>query len=68
MFNNSCNHNAFAEDALVVLRMNIKDGGKQLLLCNSKMLNGSPHIMMFVNIDGNIKPKGIQRVLKECGL
>ena len=28
MFDNSCNHNAFADDALVVSRMNMKDGGK----------------------------------------
>lgn len=68
MFDNSCNHNAFAEDALIVSRMNIKDGGKQPLLRNGKMPDGSPHVMTFTDVDGTIKPKGIRRVLEERGL
>jgi hypothetical protein len=68
MFDNSCNHNAFADDALVVSRMNMKDGGKQPLLRNGKMSDGSPHVMTFVDIDDVVKPKGIQRVLEERGL
>ncbi len=68
MFDNSCNHNAFADDALVVSRINIKDRGKQLLLCDSKMPNNSSHIMTFTDVDGTVKPKGIWRVLKKHGL
>jgi len=68
MFDNSCNHNAFADDALVVSRMNMKDGGKQPLLRDGKMPDGSPHIMTFTDVDGVVKPKGIRRVLEERGL
>jgi hypothetical protein len=68
MFDNSCNHNAFADDALVVSRMNMKDGGKQPLLRNGKMSDGSPHVMTFVDIDDVVKPKGIRRVLEERDL
>ena len=60
MFDNSCNHNAYAEDALVVSRMNLKDGGKQPLLRNGKMPDGSPHNLTFVDVDGVMKPKGIK--------
>ena len=59
MFDNSCNHNAFADDALVVSRMNMKDGRKQSLLCDGKMPDGSPHIMTFTDVDDTVKPKGI---------
>jgi hypothetical protein len=68
MFDNSSNHNAYADDALVISRMNMKDGGKQPLLRNGKMPDGSPHIMIFTDIDGTIKPKGIKRILQERGL
>src|SRR6266540_1591138 len=68
MFDNNCNHNAFADDALVVSRMNMKDGGKQPLLRDSKMPDGSPHIMTFTDVDGVVKSKGIRRVLEERGL
>ncbi len=60
MFDNSCNHNTYAEDALVVSWMNLKDGGKQLLLRNNKMSNGSSHNLTFVDVDGITKPKGIK--------
>ena len=60
MFDNSCNHNAYAENALVVLQMNLKDSNKQLLLCNGKMPDGSPHNLTFVDVDGITKPKGIK--------
>ncbi len=68
MFDNSSNHNAYANDALVVSRMNLKDGGKQSLLHNGKMPDGSPHIMTFIDADGITKPKGIRRILEERGL
>ena len=60
MFDNSCNHNVFAEDALMVSRINIKDSGKQLLLRNGKMPDGSPHIMTFTDVDSVVKSKGIR--------
>jgi hypothetical protein len=59
MFDNSCNHAAFADDALIVSRMNLKDGGKQPLLRDGQMPDGSPHILTFVDVDGVTKPKGI---------
>ena len=68
MFDNSCNHNAFADDALVVSRMNMKDGGKQPLLRNGQMPDSSSHSMTFVDSDGVTKPKGIRRILQERGL
>ena len=68
MFDNSCNHNAFADDILVVSRMNIKDGGKQPLLCNDRMPDGSPHVIIFMDVDSIVKPKSIRRVLEERGL
>jgi hypothetical protein len=45
IFDNSSNHNAMAEDALIVSRMNLKDGGRQPLLRNGKMPDGTPHIL-----------------------
>ena len=51
MFDNSSNHNAYADNALVVSRMNLKDGGKQPLLRDGKMPDGSPHIITFVDVD-----------------
>ena len=68
MFDNSCNHNTFAEDTLIVSRMNMKDGGKQPLLRTGKMPDSSPHIMMFTDVDRTVKPKGIRRILEERGL
>ncbi|CAG8836145.1 20011_t:CDS:2, partial [Gigaspora margarita] len=68
MFDNSCNHNAFAEDALLVSQMNMKDRGKRPLLHDSRMPDGSNHIMIFVDQDNKVKPKGINRVLQERGL
>jgi hypothetical protein len=68
MFDNSSNHNAFADDALLVSRINMKDGGKQPLLRNGIMPDGSPHIMTFMDTDGIIKPKGIKRILEERNL
>ena len=68
MFDNSCNHNAFADDALVVSRMNLKDDRKQPLLRDGKMPDGSSYIMTFMDVDGVKKPKGIRRVLEERGL
>jgi len=45
--------------------MNLKDGGKQPLLRDGRMSDGSPHTMTFVDVDGVIKPKGMRRILQE---
>ncbi|CAG8617683.1 19841_t:CDS:2, partial [Cetraspora pellucida] len=53
----SCNHNAFADDVLVVTRINMKDSGKQSLLCNGQKPDGSTYIIMFTDIYDVVKPK-----------
>jgi len=60
MFDNSCNYNAFADNALIVSRMNIKNGEKQPLLRNSIMLDSLPHSMIFTDVNSIIKPKSIR--------
>ncbi|CAG8712722.1 5679_t:CDS:2 [Cetraspora pellucida] len=49
-----CNYNTFPDDALVVTRMNMKDGGKQPLLHNGQKPDSSTHIIMFTDIDSII--------------
>ncbi|CAG8771151.1 16965_t:CDS:2, partial [Dentiscutata erythropus] len=68
MFDNSSNHGSFAEDALLVLQMGMKDGTKKLLLCTSKYRDGSEYVMTYRNSNGVLKPKGIRRALEERGL
>lgn len=68
MFDNSCNHNSFTEDALLVSQMNMSDSGKQLILRNGSKPDGSVHVMMFVDSNGNVKPKGIRCILQKCNL
>ncbi|CAG8722700.1 15275_t:CDS:1, partial [Cetraspora pellucida] len=46
-----CTYNAYADDALVVSQMNLKDGGKQSLLRDEKMPDGSVHVIIFVDED-----------------
>ncbi|CAG8841161.1 2324_t:CDS:2, partial [Racocetra persica] len=65
MFDNSSNHGSFAEDALLVLQIGIKDGTKKPLLRDSTMPDGSKHIMTYID-NANVKrPKGIKQVLEE---
>ncbi|CAG8500799.1 16122_t:CDS:2, partial [Racocetra persica] len=65
MFDNSSNHGSFAEDALLVSQMGMKDGTKKLLLRDSTMPDGSKHIMIYID-NANVKrPKGIKQVLEE---
>ena len=52
----------------MVSRINMKDGGKQPFLHNGKMPDGSPHIITFIDSNGVIKLKGIQRIFEECSL
>ncbi|CAG8483474.1 6339_t:CDS:2 [Cetraspora pellucida] len=46
-------------------KMNMKDGGKRLLLHNGRMCNGFIHIMIFVDQDNKVKLKGIKCVLQK---
>ncbi|CAG8721551.1 29625_t:CDS:1, partial [Racocetra persica] len=65
MFDNSSNYGSFAEDALLVSQMGMKDGTKKLLLHDDTMPNGSKYIMIYID-NANIKrPKKIKRVLEE---
>ncbi|CAG8520018.1 13583_t:CDS:2, partial [Racocetra persica] len=48
--------------------MNLKDEGKQPLLRDRKMPDGSVHVMTFVDEDSIKKPKGIQHILEEHSL
>ncbi|CAG8829129.1 4313_t:CDS:2, partial [Racocetra persica] len=43
-FNNSSSHGAFAEDALVASRMNIKYGGKQPRMCPGQLPDGTSQL------------------------
>ena len=47
-FDNSSNHNCFAEDALLVSRMNLGSGGQQALLKDT-FFNGKIQSMVFPN-------------------
>ena len=69
-FDNSTNHGAMAPDGLVVCRMNLGSGGKQLKMHKTWYSNseGVQTEQLLVSEDGN--PKGICNVLIErgCGL
>ncbi|CAG8630666.1 13096_t:CDS:1, partial [Racocetra persica] len=68
MFDNSSNYSLFAEDALLVSQMGMKDGTKKPLLCDDTMPDGSKHIMTYID-NANVKrPKEIKQVLEERGL
>ena len=71
-FDNSSNHAAFAADALVASRMNLKPGGKQPKM-RPTSFNGIPQAMVFTAQDAPRpelvgQPKGMQQVLVERGL
>ncbi|CAG8646497.1 15974_t:CDS:2 [Cetraspora pellucida] len=63
-FDNSSNHAAFANDALVVSRMNFKSGGQQPQMRNTYMRDGTLQEMNYPNST----PKGMYQVLEERGL
>lgn len=62
-FDNATSHAAYVEDALIVLWMNLKPGGKGKFK-DGLMLNGSVQSMHLPNG----QPKGIKLILKECEL
>ena len=61
-FDHSCNHTAFAEDALIASKMNKGSGGKQPKM-RDMVWNGQPQTMTLP--DG--RPKGAALVLEERG-
>ena len=70
-FDNSCNHNCFASDALRVEKMNLSPGGKQALMRDT-FFNGQRQTMVFP-LDYPVeelrgKAKGMKQVLQERGL
>ena len=64
IFDHKSGHLAFAEDALVANRMNMKPGGKQPKMHPGKLPDGTPQPMVFQ--DGT--PKGLEIVLRERGV
>ncbi|CAG8719141.1 33845_t:CDS:2 [Racocetra persica] len=55
MFDNSSNHGAFADDALLVSRINMGDGTKMPLLRDGTKPDGSTHVMTYIDDKGLIK-------------
>ncbi|CAG8566112.1 28459_t:CDS:2 [Racocetra persica] len=66
MFDNSCNHNSFAEDVLLVSQMNIKDREKRLLLRNSRMSNNRGLWMLGLTRECNECKAGALTNLQCC--
>ena len=79
-FDNSSGHACKGKDALVANRMNLRPGGKQPAMRNTKWGNGIEQSMVFLDGDRDWdtgvpirpelvgKPKGMKRVLQERGL
>ena len=73
MVDNSQGHSAYAKDALLASRMNIKPGGKQAhmqdgwFMCNGEKII-QPMIFPHDHREFPDMPKGMKQVLTECGL
>jgi len=72
-FDNASNHSCYAEDALLVSKMNLGPGGKQPLLREGfDHTRGLPQLMLYPQNHPNFqlrgKAKGIKTILKERGL
>ena len=61
IFDQSSGHNAFADDALVASRMNVRPGGKQPVMRPGRLPNGREQPM----VDRYGRPKGLRQVLEE---
>ncbi|KIO02026.1 hypothetical protein M404DRAFT_16178 [Pisolithus tinctorius Marx 270] len=84
VFDQSSAHGAFAKDALNAKEMNVRPGGKQWLMHNTFIpmdnpnpdLHGKPQAMVFPpdlpphhpDFEFHGQVKGMQHILKECGL
>ena len=67
IFDQSSNHRAYSEDALVARKMNVKPEGSQPKLRSTPIVvNGRPFVQHMV--DANGEPKGMRQVLKERGI
>ncbi len=69
-FDNNSNHAVFSKDALVASKMNLKSGGKQLIMHNTYF--GPNHqlqsmIFLATHPDEKLRdqPKGIKQILIE---
>ncbi|KAH8793679.1 hypothetical protein DL96DRAFT_1478969 [Flagelloscypha sp. PMI_526] len=65
---NSQGHAAYAEDALVVSRMNLRPGGKQAIMRDGWFLQDGqqiPHQMVMSGPDGSETAKGMKMILQE---
>jgi len=68
VFDNSTNHGAFAEDALVVSKMNVNPGGKKPAMRDTSFTT-SEGIVADQRMVGNAsKSKGLKLVLEERNL
>ena len=66
-------HSAYGENALLILRMNIKPGGKQACMCNRWYICdgikvSQPMVYPHNHPDHPDMPKGVKAVLIEYGL
>lgn len=75
LFDNSSNHGAFKDDALVADRMNLNSGGKQPLMRDGWfMVNKDegpvrvPQRMRYEDDNGKINAKGLKWILQERGI
>ncbi|CAG8479888.1 21061_t:CDS:2 [Cetraspora pellucida] len=60
MFDHSSNYSSFAEDALLVTQMGMRNGTKKPLLRNCVKPDVTEHIMTYVDNNGVVRPKGIK--------
>jgi hypothetical protein len=73
MVDNSQGHFAYAEDALVASRMNVKPGGAQACMCSGWYIQDGrkitqPMIFPAMCQQHASEPKGLCQVLEECGI
>jgi len=66
-FDQSSNHQAMPEDALVASKMNLGGGGKQPKMRDGWFLRGGEKVLQKM-VDEKGEPKGIKKVLQERGL
>lgn len=66
-FDNSSNHHAMADDALVANRLNLKDGGKNVRLTRSGWFLRDG-VQIVQEMQTNLVQKGIRTILQERGL
>jgi hypothetical protein len=73
LIDNSQGHSAYAENALLVSRMNVKPGGKQARMHDTWFIHDGQRVLQKLNFPADHpefpnEPKGIKAVLIERGL